>query len=353
MKDYFHFTNRERQGISVLLLICITFLCLPYLLSFTTQSPPIDFTKLQTAITQLKATQDSLEKITNHDTSQLKVFNPNTADTTQLLALGLSKKTVNTIINYRTKGGHFYQASDLKKIYTLSEREYERIAPYIQIQNKKPQKTYTFQSSKKEVILFDFDPNQATQKELIQLGIPPKIAARIEKYRTKGGQFYTKTDLKKIYGFRQIDYQRLENYIQLPSTYHAKEIDINQASLQDWQTLRGIGPSISNRIVKFREKLGGFSSIEQVAQTYGLPDSTFQKIKPSLILSPIFQKLHINKLKKEELQAHPYINWKQAKMLVNFRREHGPFKSEEEILQSKAFQKQEDWEKIRPYLVYD
>ena len=90
----------------------------------------------------------------------------------------------------------------------------------------------------------------------------------------------------------------------------------------------GIGAKLAGRIVNFRTKLGGFYSVEQVGTTYGIPDSTFQKIKPLLRRSetPII-KININAATKEELSKHPYINWKLANAVVAYREQHGPYQA--------------------------
>ena len=115
--------------------------------------------------------------------------------------------------------------------------------------------------------------------------------------------------------------------------------------------LYGIGKVFSKRIVKFRDKLGGFYDINQIAETYGLPDSTFQEIKPQLILSTDFSPLHINLLTEDQLAAHPYINWKQAKTLINYRFHHGAYKNVEDIKASMAF-KDSTLVKVKPYLSF-
>jgi competence ComEA-like helix-hairpin-helix protein len=127
-------------------------------------------------------------------------------------------------------------------------------------------------------------------------------------------------------------------------------VDINQADTSAWATLPGIGSKLSLRIVNFREKLGGFYSIEQVAQTFGLPDSVFQRIKPMLLLSAMaIKKININKASEEELKIHPYLRWQLAKAIIAYRNEHGEFKKLEELKNIMAFS-EETFNKVAPYL---
>jgi competence ComEA-like helix-hairpin-helix protein len=96
--------------------------------------------------------------------------------------------------------------------------------------------------------------------------------------------------------------------------------------------LPGIGSKLANRIIRFRDKLGGFYSVEQVGETYGLPDSTFQKIKPFLILGdrPLVR-ININTADAATLKEHPYIGWTAARALVAYRAQHGPFSTIEDV----------------------
>lgn len=92
-------------------------------------------------------------------------------------------------------------------------------------------------------------------------------------------------------------------------------IDINTADSLDWKTLPGIGNVLSKRIVKFRDKLGGFYCIEQVSRTYGLEKDVFERIKSRLVLSTPHRKYTCDSLSVRELAGHPYISWKQAEKL--------------------------------------
>lgn len=214
--------------------------------------------------------------------------------------------------------------------------------------------------------LFAFDPNIADAATFVLLGLSEKTAHTIERYREKGGKFRKKEDLAKIYGLPEEDYLRLEPFIQIPSQQPnnlktqrpiysiktIKPVDINLATEEEWQTLRGIGPGYAARIRKFRDKLGGFSSIAQVGETFGLPDSVFQKIEPQLVLSPIFRKLHVNTASEEELAGHPYLSDRQAHILVLFRENHGPFSGVDDLRQIRAIP-DSTFQKLTPYLSYE
>ena len=110
------------------------------------------------------------------------------------------------------------------------------------------------------------------------------------------------------------------------STYTPPLIDINLADTSAFIALPGIGSKLSQRIISFRDKLGGFYKIDQLAETFGLADSTFQKIKPRLLLdNPVVKQLNINLASADELKSHPYLRYALANAIVQYRSQHGNF----------------------------
>jgi competence protein ComEA len=234
--------------------------------------------------------------------------------------------------------------------------------------------TGKFKANFSPISLFFFDPNTATESDWKQLGLPEKTIATLQKYLSKGGRIRKPEDLQKIYGFPEEAYKKLGPYIRLnehrdadkkndrrkfqdrqPYTSKPKEIQrvfINQADSVQWEALPGIGPKLASRIILFRTKLGGFISVQQVAETYGLPDSTFQKIKPFLDADNVGlpNTLDINHASQEDLQAHPYLSYQLAKLIIAYRNQHGPFKQKEDI-RKLALMTPELFTRIAPYIV--
>jgi competence ComEA-like helix-hairpin-helix protein len=369
LKDYFYYTRQERLGTLLLCILCLLLFIAPRLFYYWSIPPPLE----EELIDKLNAWQaDKASESTTATNPALFYFDPNTISADSLALLGLSSKTAQTIIRYRNKVGKFVTPTDLSKIYTLKEEEYERLLPYVRLSQPSPKSASNTRLSPPPR-RFAFDPNLATAEQFNELGIPKRVAQTIIKYRNKGGKFEKPEDLKKIYGLEDPLYDALQEYIEIaPSTATASlpakttsapkfarqtysspppVIDINAADAQDWQQLSGIGPSYAGRIVKFREALGGFVSIEQVAETYGLPDSTFQKIRASLRASPVRNKININRASEETLKKHPYLNWKQARALYHYRNQHGPFKDIDDLRKVKAL-KEEVVSRLSPYLEY-
>ncbi len=192
--------------------------------------------------------------------------------------------------------------------------------------------------------LFAFDPNLLAPDGWKKLGLNERNIKTIINYRTKGGKFYKADDLKKIWGLPDGFYDHVKAHISISKEYPKSEkfivatekkkswtIDINKADTSTLIALPGIGSKLANRILNFRDKLGGFYAIEQVGETYGLADSTFQKVKPFLFVSDEVKKFNINAVTKDDLKVHPYIKWTLANAIVEYRNQHGNFKQLEDL----------------------
>jgi competence ComEA-like helix-hairpin-helix protein len=198
--------------------------------------------------------------------------------------------------------------------------------------------------SKAETEVFIFDPNTLSKDGWKRLGLKDRTIQTIEKYKTKGGRFYNPEDLQKIWGLPNGFYELVKDYIRIerPAATRKEEfvtvsysktdkkswnIEINSADVVTLEELPGIGNKLATRIVSFRDKLGGFYSVAQIGETYGLTDSVFQKIKSYLYTNGNVKKININTATKDELKVHPYIKWNLANAIVEYRNQHGNYKS--------------------------
>lgn len=213
------------------------------------------------------------------------------------------------------------------------------------------------------VVLFAFDPNKATQEELMLLGIPSRTASGIVNYRTKGGRFRVKSDLKKMYGLDTGLYAALVPFVQLPERSigskkqvepKAKKFDLNLADTTQLKTVYGIGPVIARRIATYRSSLGGFIMLDQLYEVWGLDSTVVRRLTDKSVIAAGFtpNRLPLNHCSEQELARHPYIRTKLARAIVNYRLQHGKFGSVDDlrkiaIVDEKAFQR------IVPYITLD
>jgi competence protein ComEA len=396
LTDYFYYSRGERNGLIILIIISSLFLLIAHLSTRFSKPPKaIEFEEYDKTFLafqnssntatapkgfyEAEASAESLNKAT------LFTFDPNKASYEDFVLLGLPVKTASTIIHYREKGGRFYKREDLQKIYGLKFEDYKRLEGFIEIEDKSKSFGNHFEKGfskpfdeqnkiPKELKVFAFDPNKATEIELLTLGLEKKVVKNLLKFREKNGHFYKKEDLKKIYGFAEIDYIRLENFIQISDNHSftqivkddmmkigidrknteikEQNIDVNKASFEEWLQLRGIGRTFATRIIEQREKLGGFASLEQVKETYGIPDSTYRAIVPYLKISTaIFRKISINKTDIPNLN-HPYLTRRQAEILVRYKVNHGDFKNLSDVRKTGVFT-DALLEKLNPYLDFN
>jgi len=311
ISQYLSFTKKERNGTLVLLVLIIALIILPFLFPLLIKKKEFDHASFKKEIATLTVKQ---------------------ADTTARH----SRK------NDEEETPPFYQPS---------ERNY----------SSNPEKTGT---------LFYFDPNTLDEAGWQKLGLRDKTIATIKNYLSKGGKFKQPEDIKKIWGLNEALAERLVSYVKIATTVYEKNdavsnytkpvyekpiykpttVDINMADTSALIALPGIGSKLAQRIITFRDKLGGFYNIQQVGETFGLPDSTFQKIKPSLLLAnTTLKQININTATLDELKSHPYLRYAIANAIVQYRSQHGNFNATSE-LKKIAIVTDEIFAKAAPYL---
>jgi competence ComEA-like helix-hairpin-helix protein len=304
---YLHFTKKDRNGTAFLLAIILLVAIIPIFIGvfFKKEIPNVlDYTNDIAALKQ-KEKENAYKKFDNkaaayqHEpynsdkeynnapvTLHPFYFDPNTLPPEGWKKIGLREKTISTILNFVSKGGKFKSPEDIKKIWGLKAEEAEQLIPWIQITATENSPERNFESS------------------------------------------YAKNEYKKP----------------------VEIIDINSADSAAWESLPGIGTKLSQRIVNFRNKLGGFCSVDQVGETFGLPDSTFKFIKQRLELNHRdIKKININSATLDELKAHPYIRYHLANAIVQYRTQHGTF-SQPEDLKKIMLVDEAIYSKLSPYI---
>jgi competence protein ComEA len=192
-----------------------------------------------------------------------------------------------------------------------------------------------------------FDPNTISGDSLYAWGFPSYFVGNMLKYRSSGGKFRRSEDVQRIYGMDSVTYRQIAGCIEVGKET-IRPVFVNTADTSQWMSLPGIGPVLSKRIVKFRDKLGGFYTIEQVADTYGLPMETFEIIRPNLRMQSGPKALDLTTATEAQLSSHPYISLKQARVMINYFKQHGRPESFDEL--SNLYIADSTWlARIRPY----
>ncbi len=221
-------------------------------------------------------------------------------------------------------------------------------------------------NTKKNIELFEFDPNVISADQWIQLGISSWMAERILNYRNKGGKFKKKEDLLKTYGFKQEDYDRLEAFILIDTTNNysknnviktpfvisdAQElIEVNTAQKEQFMQL-GFSADNAIRIIKFRETAGGIYSIDQLNSVFGIDMQSLENARTFLTVDKNhIIKININTVSFEQLANHVYISDELAQSIIDYRITTGKFYAITELMKVKGMYPSL-FDKLKPYLI--
>ena len=274
-----------------------------------------------------------------------------------------SKITENDIERYRSEYPEFFENSTQKE--TIDHK------------NK------TIYSPATSDLLFKFDPNTADSIAFIQLGLKPYQIKNILKYRRKGGKFKTPEDFSRIYGLERSQFDRLEPFIVIPKNFKTIDerpqykynierisdkranfekqekfkpgtiLDLNSTDTIRLKKIPGIGSGISKRITEYRNKLGGFYSVEQLKDIWGITPELYEDLKVWFNATPEnISRIRVNDSTVDQIVQHPYISYKQAKILVELRKKNGPLHSMKQLTLLEEFSSK-DIERLSYYLNFD
>lgn len=222
---------------------------------------------------------------------------------------------------------------------------------------------------------FAFDPNTADSIQLLRLGLRPFIVRNIYKYRAKGGRFRKPEDFARMYGLGKEEYKSLAPYIKISSDYQpsssliseteksstpkdslrypvklsvGEHIALNTADTTMLKRVPGIGSGYARAIVNYRNRLGGYVDVNQLLDIKGIPPEALQYI---VLGNSDVKKLDVNHLSLNQLKQHPYLNFYQARALVESRRLHGPLRSAADLRLISDFT-EADIKRLIPYLQF-
>ena len=255
-----------------------------------------------------------------------------------------------------------------------AEQEYEEFIASLKEKEQHREKHYTTYKKQEEnppVILASFNPNTADSITFRRLGLPAWMAKNILHYRAKGGKFRKPEDFKKVYGMTEEQYSALLPYIHIPpedTVHHIPQLyiaqnvpmenikyepgtilDLNRADTTELKKIPGIGSGIARLIVGYRQRLGGFYQIEQLKDI----NLNIQQLRAWFSIDPAnVHRINLNRISVDRLRSHPYINFYQAKAIVEYRKKKGsltslkPFSLYEEFTET-------DLERIGHYVCFE
>lgn len=357
IKDLFNFSRRERNGMFVLLVILLLSILVYYLPKDYLNNPDPDFSEFKNELEIFMAERKSSNEDSTIWTGN--IFDPNELTVEEWSSMGLSQKEAATICRYISKGGRFRKKQDLLKMYCIDSTFFSRIEAFISIPQKPSDNFKHFKKKEGTRELFLFDPNSATENDLSDLGLSKTQVKNVLAYRNKGGKFTKKQDMMKIYSINENLYRNLEPFINLPDTLVLMDNlskpdysswSINQLDAGQLASIEGVDKYTANRIIKYRDLLGGYHSERQLLEVYNMDSSTWKAICARIeVDSANITRLSINKLDVDAMARHPYLSKKYAWEIVSFRKKNGDYIKVEELILNYLIPA-ELFSKIRPYL---
>lgn len=317
LKEFFYLPRSDRRGILAILAMTVLAGIAIYALNFVglesaeIEKDACDTVRLAPRKNSNKQ-DDTYAQEERH--TELFYFDPNTADSTHLLRLGLQPWQVRNIYKYRAKGGIYRCKEDFAFVYGITVKEYRRLAPYIRISEEY---------------------------------LPATTLAEVrQRHNRHNDSQYGNTNSNAI------DETTTSN-AHKNNTYTAKiskgeHVEINVSDTTALKTIPGIGSYFARQIIRYRDQLGGFITKEQLCEIDGFPEDALLYIS---IDAENVRKMPINRLSLSQLRRHPYINYYQARAITDYRRLHGEIKDIHELKLLKEFT-EFDLTRISPYIQY-
>ena len=275
----------------------------------------------------------------------------------------------------------FWGDNKQKEVVTISEADRQIMNDLAQ-QMLDDSMRYARQKNlrKDSVALFPFDPNHADSATLLDLGFRPWQISNMLKYRRKGGRWHSAEDFKRLYGLTAEDFTRIRPYIRIaPADRSKKEfyeerqkiyqqraeslhyhlvkklpegetLELSGVDTTALKQIPGIGSYYAGKIVRYRERLGGFVSLEQLNEVDGLPENITTWF--TLDSTSVVRQIHLNHATFKQLVRHPYLSYEQTKVIVNHIRKFGPISSWQDLNLYKEFT-EDDFMRLSPYISFD
>lgn len=250
--------------------------------------------------------------------------------------------------------------------------------------NKGSDGTYSIDG--RTIELFPFDPNTADSTALLRLGLQPWMVRNIYKYRAAGGVYRCREDFARLYGLTKKQYEILAPYIHISDDYRAasdfyapehdglyendkaerhetiprdtmkypiklrpgEHVAVNAADTTQLKKIPGVGSSFARAIVRLRDRLGGYSSAGQLMEIDGFPQEALAYVH---IDASQIRRMNLNKMTYSQLRQHPYINFYQARDIIDYRHLKGNLKSLADLRLMKSFTVH-DIERLKPYVEF-
>ena len=285
-------------------------------------------------------------------------FDPNTATFEEFVSLGLSKTTAAGIIKYRKRGKVFSIPEEFAACYGVSDSAYQALKPYISIAAEfevKPFERHPDRELRDTIIHYEpFRLDTVSVAYLQTIGFSHRRATAFLRYRDMRGGLRNIEEVRECYVIPAAECDTLAKYIIFPEPKNAEptnqKIELNTADSAALRSIYGIGEKSVVEIMEYRQKLGGFARVEQLAEVKSVTESNFEKILQQIYCDSCnISKIDVNFARSQRLAAHPYISDRALRKLLKTRQLKGGWFTIEEMINDDIFTRDEA-ERLRPYL---
>ncbi len=185
--------------------------------------------------------------------------------------------------------------------------------------------------------------NYIEEQDLINTGLKADVVRKILQAKDSGLKIFNISDLNKLNidtSSQNILKEKLKFFPE--KKYFNKDfikvdktvlVDLNNADTNSIDQIKGISKSLAKRVVNYRDKLGGFNRIEQLKEVWGMDSASYEILQNSTRLISAIKKININTAEMKVLGMHPYIGFPMAKLIVNYRIQHGNYVKIEDLFQ--------------------
>jgi competence ComEA-like helix-hairpin-helix protein len=289
------FTNNQRNGIFLLLILIIAFQCAYFFIDFSAEEIQVDQNELETFQKEV----DSLKLVEiENNKPKLYPFNPNYITDYKGYSLGMTNEEIDRLLNFRNQNRWVNSAQQFQEVTKVSDSLLNIISPYFKfpdwISNPKPKadwvdysKSADHKASIAKTFTQKIDLNKATSEELQKVnGIGTTLADRIIKYRNKfSGGFISDVQLHDVYGLSPEVIGRIINDFTVKTPRVIEKINLNKATRDQLVTIQYIDYEIAHYIIEQRTLRDGFKSLDELVKVKSFPVEKIEIIKLYLTLN--------------------------------------------------------------------
>ena len=289
LKSHFVFTQKQRNGIFLLVILILVFQCFYVFVSFSSEDISVDSKEIQLFQNEI----DSL-KLVEIEKRKPKIypFNPNFITDYKGYTLGMTSEEINRLLKFRAQDQWINSAKQFQQVTNVSDSVFNKISPYFKfpdwVTNPKPIQQYTksYKTTSPKSEAEKIDLNTATSIQLQKVyGIGEAFAERIIKYRTKQNGFVSIVELDEIYGLKPETITELKKSFSLKTPKKINRLDINLATKAELVTIRFIDYEIAHNIIEYRTLHEGFKSLDELTKVKDFPVKKIEIIKLYLHLN--------------------------------------------------------------------